>query len=105
MALSSREEKALEAIVAGIRHIAAVITAIPVENRTKALDAAERSYLQTMRDLGLEETASQTWASAAMRRLQSQLAEREDLAEQKMLKKLYSELTDQITRTPSGSRS
>ena len=91
MALSSEQEEALEAIVAGIPHIALVIAVIPIDERAKALDAAERSYLRTMRNFGFEETASRTWTSAVMRRLRRQVEER-DFANQKMLRSLVQEL-------------
>lgn len=88
MALRSEEESILEAIVAGIPHIALVITAMPAKERAKALEAVQRSYLRTMRNFGFEETASQTWASAAMRRLRWQM-EQCEFMNQKMLRSLF----------------
>jgi hypothetical protein len=87
MMLGTEEQKILEIIVAGIPHLAAVIGAIPPEHQARAFDAGERSYFQTMRQLGLSESGCQTWTSSLMRRLRRQVAE-QDSAEQKKLKAL-----------------
>jgi hypothetical protein len=87
MVLGTEEQKILEIIVAGISHLAAVIGAIPPEHQARTFDAAERSYFQTMRQLGLSESGCQTWTSSLMRRLRRQVAE-QDSAEQKKLKAL-----------------
>ena len=87
MMLGTEEQKILEIIVAGIPHIAAVVGAIPPEHQVRAFDAAERSYFQTMRQLGLSESGCQTWTSSLMRRLRRQVGEPES-TEQKKLKAL-----------------
>jgi hypothetical protein len=87
MMLGTEEQKILEIIVAGIPHVAAVIEAIPREHQVRAFDAAEHSYFQTMRQLGLSESGCQTWTSSLMRRLRRQVGEPES-TEQKKLKAL-----------------
>jgi|SRR5580704_1701585 hypothetical protein len=77
MAFSQESEKILEAAVAGIRRVANTIAEIPIEFRERALEAAERSYQQTVRDLGYSEADAQPWVSAVMFRLRGQVAELE----------------------------
>jgi hypothetical protein len=55
--------------VAGIPRVAELIAAIPLEQRARALDAAERSYQKTARDLGYTEADARQWASELMSRL------------------------------------
>ena len=87
MMLGTEEQKILEIIVAGIPHVAAVIGVMPPEHQVRAFDAAERSYFQTMRQLGLSESGCQTWTSSLMRRLRRQVGGSES-TEQKKLKAL-----------------
>jgi len=69
MASNSEREEVLEAAIEDITRVAQMIAAIPAEHRATALGAAERSYLQTVQDLGYGETATQKWAFAVMSRL------------------------------------
>ena len=62
----------------------------------RALDAAERSYRQTVRDLGYEEGPVQSWVSAVMLRLQTEVKAQE-LTKQKMLEALQEELLQAAT--------
>jgi hypothetical protein len=55
MTSGSERETILEAAVAGIPRVAQAIAETPAEHRAKALDAAERSYRETLQDLGYEE--------------------------------------------------
>ena len=55
MASISEEEKILEAAVAGIPRVAEVVASIPEEERPRALDAVQRSYRQTVCNLGYGE--------------------------------------------------
>jgi hypothetical protein len=87
MASSSEEEDILEAAVAGIPRVAEVVASIPGEDRARALDAVERSYRQTVRDLGYEEAPIQSWISAVMLRLQAEVRKQES-AKQKILKNI-----------------
>ncbi len=82
MASISEEEEVLEAAVAGIPRVAQAIAETPAEQRAKALEAAERSYQQTVQDLGYEEGRVQSWVAAVMLRLQTEVkASRVDEAE------------------------
>jgi hypothetical protein len=78
MEFSSESEKILEQAVAGISRVAKTIAEIPTEFREQALEAAERSYQQTVRDLGYTEADAQGWISAMMFRLRKQVAEQEE---------------------------
>ncbi len=69
MASNSEKDEVLEAAIADIPRVAQMIAAIPAEHRATALDAAERSYLKAVKDLGYGEAAAQKWASAIMSRL------------------------------------
>ncbi|MGC2329901.1 MAG: hypothetical protein WA581_00470 [Candidatus Acidiferrales bacterium] len=69
--------------VAGIPEVAHTIAYVSAKNRTTAFDAAERSYLQTARDLGCAEADARTWVSAVMFQLR---AEVDELVKPRMLK-------------------
>ena len=84
IASSSKEEEILAAAVAGIPRVAQVVASIPSEHQSRALDAAESSYRQTLRDLGYEEAPIQGWTSAVMFRLRSEVKKQES-AKQEML--------------------
>jgi hypothetical protein len=92
MTLGPEQKNYIEAIVAGLPHLAESVSAIPVEYQARALEAAERSYLTTFRRLGLSEPESQTWAASVMRRLRRQVAEK-GLTEKDKLKKLYKQIS------------
>jgi hypothetical protein len=61
----------LAAAVAGIPRVAEVIAAIPPEDRLRALNAAQKSYMQTAQALGYEGAGADQWASAVMSRLRN----------------------------------
>jgi hypothetical protein len=69
MALSSEEDKFLEAAVAAISRIAGLVAAMPSDDRAGALLAAERRLLQAARDYGCTEASARKWVSAIMRDL------------------------------------
>ena len=69
MVSSSENEEILKGAVSGIARVALAIAAIPTEHRKQALQAAERSYLQTTIALGYGEAAARKWVSAVMLRL------------------------------------
>jgi len=77
MTSSSEAEQILEAAVAGITRVAQAIAETPAEQRAKALEAAERSYRQTVQDLGYDEGPVQSWVSAVMFRLQTEVRNQE----------------------------
>jgi hypothetical protein len=87
----SEEAKILEAIVAGIPHVAEAVEDVPVEQLWQALEAAESSYLRTLRQSGFSEIACKKWTSAIMRRLKGHVAA-DGLTEEEMLRKLYEEI-------------
>jgi uncharacterized protein YecA (UPF0149 family) len=75
MTFSTESEKILEGAVSGTSRVAKTIAEVPTEFREQALEAAERSYQQTVRDLGYTEAGAEGWISAVMFRLRSQVAE------------------------------
>jgi hypothetical protein len=79
MASISESERILGAAIAGIPQVEKKIVVIPTALRERALEAVERSYQQTVRDLGHSETDAQGWIAAMMFRLRSQVAEHEKL--------------------------
>ncbi len=89
-------EEILEAAVAGIPRVAQAIAKIPTEHRVKALEAAERSYRHTVQELGYEEGPVQSWVSAVMLRLQTEVRKQES-TKQNMLEALQEELFQAAT--------
>lgn len=73
MTSSSESERILEMAAAGIPRVAQAIAAISVEDRIKALEAAERSYCQTALDIGYGEAQAEGWAAALMFQLRAEL--------------------------------
>jgi hypothetical protein len=71
----SEKEEILASAVAGIPRIAELLASFPAEDRTRALDAAKRSYLKTVHDLGYGEAAAQKWVFAVMRCLRTEVGE------------------------------
>ena len=94
--MASSSEEVLEAAVAGIPRVAQAIAEIPTEDRAKALEAAERSYRQTVRELGYEEGLVQSWVSAVMLRLQTEVRNQE-LTKQNALEALQKALFQSAT--------
>jgi len=73
MTSSSESERILEMAAAGIPRVAQAIAAISVEDRIKALEAAERSYCQTALDIAYGEAQAEGWAAALMFQLRAEL--------------------------------
>ena len=72
----SREAKnVLDAGIAGIPRVAESIAGISSELRERAFEAAERSYLRTVRDLGYSEEDAHGWISVVMFRLRGQVTQ------------------------------
>ena len=78
MASSSESERTLDAAVGGIPRVAKAIAEIPTALRQRALEAAERSYRQTVRDLGYPEPDAEVWTCAVIFRVRSQVAQYEE---------------------------
>jgi hypothetical protein len=60
---------------AGIPRVAAVVAALHLEDRAKALDAAEQHYKQMAQDLGVSQGAAEVWAAAVISLVRLRLAE------------------------------
>jgi hypothetical protein len=69
MALTLDEDEILSAAIAGVSKVAELVATVPAEERTRALEAAEKSYLETAHNLGYQDADAQQWASAVMSRL------------------------------------
>ena len=69
MAFNLEEDEVLSAAIAGVPKIAELIATVPAEDQARALEAAEKSYLQTARALGYGDADARQWASAVMFRL------------------------------------
>jgi hypothetical protein len=75
MVSRSEAQSILAAGVAGIPRVAESIAGMPSELRERAFAAAERSYQQTVRDLGYSDEDADGWISVVMFRLRGQVAE------------------------------
>jgi hypothetical protein len=64
------DDEMLSAAIAGVPRIAEFIATVPTEERVRALEAAEKSYLETAHTLGYQEDAARQWISTVMSRLQ-----------------------------------
>jgi hypothetical protein len=62
MTLIMAEDEVLSAAIAGVPKVA-------TEDRSRALEAAEKSYLRTAFALGYQDAEAQQWVSAVMSRL------------------------------------
>jgi hypothetical protein len=69
MALTLEEDEVFSAAIAGIPRVAELIATVPDEDRSRVLEAAEKSYINTAHSLGYEGSDAQQWASALMTRL------------------------------------
>ena len=70
MTLTLDEDEILSAAIAGVPRVAELIAMVPAEDRSRALQAAEKSYLETAHTLGYQEDAARQWVSTVMSRLQ-----------------------------------
>jgi hypothetical protein len=62
-------DEILSAAIAGLPKVAQLIAAVPAEDRARALEAAEKSYVQTALTLGYDDADARQWASAVLLRL------------------------------------
>jgi hypothetical protein len=69
-----------DAAIAGIPRVAEMIAAVPLEQRSKALDAAQQSYQKTAKDLGYDDGDAQQWASELISQLSILLRLEQDIA-------------------------
>jgi hypothetical protein len=70
MSVELGKDEVFSSAVAGLPKVAGLIATFSSEDRRRALEAAERSYLETARGLGYQETDAVQWAEAIMLRLQ-----------------------------------
>src|SRR5437588_10534336 len=66
MTITLDEDEVLSAAITGVWRVAELIATVPAENRSRALQAAEKSYLETAHTLGYQDAHAQRWASAVM---------------------------------------
>ncbi len=92
------KEAILQAVLSGLPKVAQQIALAPFEERSAALDAAERGYVQIVQDNGYTQETAHRWVSAIMDRLRAQV-EATDSALRPLLKKLYEE----VVRVTSSS--
>src|SRR5208337_3407535 len=94
MTLGQNQRSVLETLVVGLSHLADVIEAVPPEHQPAAFEAAERSYLKTMEQMGLSELERRNLTSSIMRRLRQRVAGT-GVTEVDNVKKIYAEVADQ----------
>jgi hypothetical protein len=63
MAVDLEKDEVLSSAIEGIPKVVELITTVPDEKRSVALEAARQSYLQTAQALGYAPTDAQEWAS------------------------------------------
>jgi hypothetical protein len=63
MAVDLEKDEVLSSAIEGIPKVVELITTVPDEKRSLALEAARQSYLQTAQALGYAPTDAQEWAS------------------------------------------
>ena len=74
MILTQHEDEVLSVAIGGVSRVAELLATIPAGDRSRALEAAEKSYLQTAHALGYKDVEAELWASEIMWRLQMELA-------------------------------
>jgi hypothetical protein len=63
MAVDLEKDEVLSSAIEGIPKVVELITTVPDEKRSLALEAARQSYLQTAQALGYAPSDAQEWAS------------------------------------------
>jgi hypothetical protein len=69
MSVELGKDEVFSSAVAGLPKVVDLIAACPFENRRRAFEAAQQSYLDTARGLGYEEADATQWAEAVMHQL------------------------------------
>ena len=72
MTLTPDQDEVLSAALAGVPRVVEFIATVPAEERGVALEAAEKSYLETAHALGCQDSDAQQWAEAVMTRLRTE---------------------------------
>jgi len=81
----------IERIVRGLDAVAKTLEDAPPEKWWVALEAAENSYVDTLRASGFSDAASQALAAAIIRRLKGQLAG-DQLTDDELIDKIRAEV-------------
>jgi hypothetical protein len=76
MSVKLAKDEMFSSAVAGLPKVIDLIAACPFEDRTRAFEAAEQSYLKTARGLGYEEADAQQWAEAVIHQLRQRFVEK-----------------------------
>jgi hypothetical protein len=71
-----KDRDIFEMAFAGIPRVAELIAALGLEDRARALDAAEQRYKQMMRDLGVSEGTADVWGAAVTSLIQLRVAKK-----------------------------
>jgi hypothetical protein len=69
MAIEWSRDEVFTSAVAGLPKVAELIATLSSDDRRKALEAVEKSYLETAQALGYEKADALVWAEAVMFRL------------------------------------
>jgi hypothetical protein len=73
--LTEDREAILKAAIDGVWRVAEAIAALPQTHQERALEAAEQTYQQTVRDLGYPEDDALSWVLHMMYRLRADIEE------------------------------
>jgi hypothetical protein len=71
----SSNKEILQQTIVGIPRVAERIVELPEEQRQKAFEAVQRSYLQTVLDLDYAEAEARDWVGAVMDTLRAEVDE------------------------------
>jgi hypothetical protein len=69
MTLIMAEDEVFSVAIGGVPKVVEFIAGVSSEDRSRALEAAEKSYLKTAYTLGYQDAEAQQWVSAVMSRL------------------------------------
>ena len=69
MTSTLQEDEVLSAAIAGVPRVAELIATIRTEDRSRALEVAEQSYLETAHAVGYKDDEARLWVSEIMWRL------------------------------------
>jgi len=70
------DDEMLQRAIIGIPRVAARIVKLPDEQKAKALEAVELSYLQTVSNADCTESHARDWVGAVMDTLRAEVADR-----------------------------
>jgi len=73
MSLTLEEDEVLSAAIAGVPRVAERIATLPAEDRSRAIEAAEKSYLKTAYTLGYQDAEARLSSDVAIANRREQL--------------------------------